>query len=66
MLEAIGRPEIPVIPGARKPFCREAHHAPEIHGTGDHGPYKLYSAHHLQGKVALMGQRSSPEPEEAH
>ena len=32
VLEAIGRPEIPVFPGARRPFCREVHHAPEIHG----------------------------------
>jgi len=32
ILEAIGTPEIPVFPGARKPFCRNAHAAPEIHG----------------------------------
>jgi uridine nucleosidase len=32
ILEAIGRPDIPVIPGAKKPFCREAHYAPDIHG----------------------------------
>ena len=32
VLEAIGRPEVPVYPGARKPFCRPAHHAPDIHG----------------------------------
>ncbi|KAL4974442.1 Inosine/uridine-preferring nucleoside hydrolase domain-containing protein [Aspergillus desertorum] len=32
VLEAIGRPEIPVYPGTRKPFCRPAVHAPNIHG----------------------------------
>ncbi|GES60842.1 uridine nucleosidase Urh1 [Aspergillus terreus] len=32
ILEAIGRPEIPVYPGRRKPFCRPAIHAPNIHG----------------------------------
>jgi uridine nucleosidase len=33
VLEAIGKPEIPVIPGAAKPFCRVHHAAHEIHGT---------------------------------
>ncbi|OJJ47654.1 hypothetical protein ASPZODRAFT_131209 [Penicilliopsis zonata CBS 506.65] len=32
VLEAIGRPDIPVYPGSRKPFCRPAVHAPDIHG----------------------------------
>lgn len=32
VLEAIGRPDIPVYPGSRKPFCRPAIHAPNIHG----------------------------------
>ncbi|KAL6231156.1 hypothetical protein BDW75DRAFT_51344 [Aspergillus navahoensis] len=32
ILEAIGRPEIPVYPGTKKPFCRPAVHAPNIHG----------------------------------
>ncbi|KAI9791665.1 MAG: Uridine nucleosidase 1 [Piccolia ochrophora] len=32
ILSAIGRPSIPVYPGARKPFCRTAVHAPDIHG----------------------------------
>ncbi|KAJ5408641.1 hypothetical protein N7509_002524 [Penicillium cosmopolitanum] len=32
ILEAIGRPEIPVYPGCRKPFSRPALHAPDIHG----------------------------------
>ncbi|KAL2822525.1 Inosine/uridine-preferring nucleoside hydrolase domain-containing protein [Aspergillus granulosus] len=32
VLEAIGRPEIPVYPGTMKPFCRPAVHAPNIHG----------------------------------
>lgn len=32
ILEAIGRPEIPVFPGANKPYCRPAVHAPDIHG----------------------------------
>ncbi|KAJ5444173.1 uncharacterized protein N7458_008045 [Penicillium daleae] len=32
ILEAIGRPEVPVYPGSRKPFSRPALHAPDIHG----------------------------------
>ncbi|KAL4965874.1 uridine-cytidine N-ribohydrolase [Aspergillus stella-maris] len=32
VLEAIGKPEIPVYPGTKKPFCRPAVHAPNIHG----------------------------------
>ncbi|KKY21368.1 putative uridine nucleosidase [Phaeomoniella chlamydospora] len=32
VLEAIGRPDILVYPGARRPFCRAPHHAPDIHG----------------------------------
>lgn len=32
VLEAIGRRDIPVFPGAAKPFCREAVHAVDIHG----------------------------------
>lgn len=32
ILEAIGRPEVPVFPGARKPLCREPRAAPDIHG----------------------------------
>ncbi|KAL2871115.1 uridine-cytidine N-ribohydrolase [Aspergillus lucknowensis] len=32
VLEAIGRPDIPVYPGTSKPFCRPAVHAPNIHG----------------------------------
>jgi len=38
VLEAIGRSDIPVYPGARKPFCRLAVHAVDIHGT-DTGSY---------------------------
>ncbi|OAX83611.1 hypothetical protein ACJ72_02024 [Emergomyces africanus] len=33
ILEAIGRSDIPVYPGAAKPFCRAAVHAPDIHGV---------------------------------
>ncbi|KAK2877201.1 hypothetical protein FQN49_001351 [Arthroderma sp. PD_2] len=33
ILEAIGRSDIPVYPGAKKPFCRKAVHAEDIHGT---------------------------------
>ncbi|KAL1995614.1 hypothetical protein VTN49DRAFT_1801 [Thermomyces lanuginosus] len=33
VLTAIGKPEIPVYPGAKKPFSRLAVHAPDIHGT---------------------------------
>ncbi|PWY69685.1 uridine nucleosidase Urh1 [Aspergillus heteromorphus CBS 117.55] len=36
VLEAIGRPEIPVYPGSKKPFCRPALHAPNIHGKCCH------------------------------
>ncbi|KAJ5084599.1 hypothetical protein NUU61_009178 [Penicillium alfredii] len=32
VLEAIGRPDIPVYPGSQKPFSRPALHAPDIHG----------------------------------
>lgn len=32
VLEAIGRPDIPVYPGSKKPFSRGAVHAPDIHG----------------------------------
>ncbi|KAJ5477356.1 hypothetical protein N7539_007500 [Penicillium diatomitis] len=32
ILEAIGRPDIPVYPGSPKPFSRPALHAPDIHG----------------------------------
>ncbi|KAE8144323.1 Inosine/uridine-preferring nucleoside hydrolase domain-containing protein [Aspergillus avenaceus] len=32
ILEAIGRPEVPVYPGRGKPFCRPAIYAPNIHG----------------------------------
>ncbi|KAF2666753.1 nucleoside hydrolase [Microthyrium microscopicum] len=32
VLEAIGRRDIPVYPGAAKPFCREVAHAESIHG----------------------------------
>ncbi|KAJ6119493.1 hypothetical protein N7523_003773 [Penicillium sp. IBT 18751x] len=31
ILEAIGRPEVPVYPGSRKPFSRPALYAPDIH-----------------------------------
>ncbi|MCJ1465418.1 Uridine nucleosidase 1 [Pseudocyphellaria aurata] len=33
VVTAIGKPELPVFPGAKKPFCRNAVHAPEIHGA---------------------------------
>ncbi|SLM37266.1 uridine nucleosidase [Lasallia pustulata] len=33
VLTAIGKADIPVYPGAAKPFCRKAVHAPDIHGT---------------------------------
>ena len=33
VLEAIGKSEICVHPGASKPFCREVKHAPDIHGV---------------------------------
>jgi hypothetical protein len=32
VLDAIGKSEICVYPGQSKPFCREAKHAPDIHG----------------------------------
>ncbi|KAF3158659.1 Uridine nucleosidase 1 [Orbilia oligospora] len=38
ILTAIGRPDVPVYPGANKPFMRPAVHAPDIHGdTGIDG-----------------------------
>lgn len=33
VLEAIGRSDVPVYAGSRKPFCRPAVHAPDIHGS---------------------------------
>lgn len=33
VLEAIGRSDIAVYPGSRKPFCRAVVHAPDIHGV---------------------------------
>lgn len=33
ILTALERTDIPVYPGAAKPFCRSAVHAPDIHGT---------------------------------
>ncbi|KAF3937081.1 hypothetical protein ABW19_dt0206868 [Dactylella cylindrospora] len=33
ILTAIGKPDIPVHPGSRKPFMRPAIHAPDIHGS---------------------------------
>ncbi|KAL6713294.1 Uridine nucleosidase 1 [Lecanora helva] len=33
ILTAIGRTDVPVHPGAAKPFCRAAVHAPNIHGN---------------------------------
>lgn len=33
MLAAIGRADVPVHPGARKPFCRREVHAVDIHGV---------------------------------
>jgi uridine nucleosidase len=32
ILKAIGREDIPIYPGAAKPYCRETVHAPDIHG----------------------------------
>ncbi|MCJ1486700.1 Uridine nucleosidase 1, partial [Schaereria dolodes] len=45
VLTAIGRPDVPVYPGAAKPFCRPAVHAPDIHGvTGLDGTHLLPEA----------------------
>ncbi|EEP77171.1 conserved hypothetical protein [Uncinocarpus reesii 1704] len=33
ILESIGRSDIPVYPGSKKPFCRLPVHAPDIHGV---------------------------------
>ena len=37
ILKAIHREEVPVYAGATKPFCREAYHAPDIHGESGLG-----------------------------
>ncbi|KIW25093.1 uncharacterized protein PV07_10760 [Cladophialophora immunda] len=37
VLEAIGKPEIPVFPGLSRPFCRTVHTAPDIHGASGLG-----------------------------
>lgn len=61
MLEAIGRPDIGVYPGARKPFCREAVHAPYIHGQSI-----LYcrclSAEQDLGITGIDGTELLPQP----
>lgn len=36
ILTAIGRTDVPVHPGAARPICRVAVHAPDIHGTLEH------------------------------
>ena len=42
ILTAIGRTDVPVHPGALKPFCRDAVYAPDIHGkTGLDGTTHL-------------------------
>ncbi|KAJ5246141.1 hypothetical protein N7468_001124 [Penicillium chermesinum] len=42
LLEAMGKPDIPVYPGTRKPFSRPALHAPNIHGeSGIEGTHLL-------------------------
>jgi uridine nucleosidase len=33
VLEAIGKPEVPVFPGSSKPYCRTVHTASDIHGA---------------------------------
>ncbi|KAK4938743.1 Uridine nucleosidase 1 [Elasticomyces elasticus] len=33
VLEAIGKPQVPVFPGSAQPFCRTIHTAPDIHGA---------------------------------
>lgn len=35
-LKAIGRIDIPLYPGAARPFCRNAVHASDIHGVSSH------------------------------
>ncbi|TLD36919.1 ATP-dependent RNA helicase [Venturia nashicola] len=53
ILEAIGRRDVPVFPGAAKPFCREAVHAVDIHDG--------YSDNHI-GESGLDGTTILPVP----
>jgi uridine nucleosidase len=54
LLAAIGRPEIPVYPGAAKSLLREALHAPDIHGRSG-----------LDGTDLLPTPESGPVAEDA-
>lgn len=65
VLTAIGKPEIPVYPGAKKPFSRLAVHAPDIHGNGlQHRRRSLHSklTSLSKGTSGLDGTDLLPEP----
>ncbi|KAL5046214.1 hypothetical protein BDW71DRAFT_182364 [Aspergillus fruticulosus] len=62
VLEAIGRPEVPVYPGTKKPFCRPAVHAPNIHGSsGIDGTELLPKASRppITDKNPILGMRDA-------
>jgi uridine nucleosidase len=61
VLEAIGKSEICVYPGASKPFCRVAHHAPEIHGVQQRLAALAY-ADSTSGESGLDGTDLLPLP----
>ncbi|KAL9103442.1 MAG: hypothetical protein Q9163_001505 [Psora crenata] len=70
ILTAIGRAEVPVHPGAAKPFCRSAVHAPDIHGsTGLDGttllPQPLAQAVKRPNAVLAMRHALMAEPKGA-
>ena len=60
-MEAIGRPDIGVYPGAHKPFCREAVHAPYIHGQSVIHCRCLYAESGL-GTTGIDGTELLPQP----
>ncbi|KAK0510209.1 hypothetical protein JMJ35_007603 [Cladonia borealis] len=57
ILKAVGREDVPVYPGAAKPFCRSTVYAPDIHGSSG-----------LDGTTCLPSPSATPvtEPKAIH
>lgn len=62
VLEAIGKSEICVHAGASKPFCREAHYAPDIHGLHQRTGELAETLTGLPGESGLDGTDLLPIP----
>jgi uridine nucleosidase len=64
ILEAVGKRDIEVHPGAVKPFCREAKHAPDIHGILRRSGCGLVCCTDITpGESGLDGTTILPAPE---